>query len=187
MGSRHVWGHSASGDKPDHCIGSQRSAAMYPSTSLDDEVEVPMAMEKVKRSIFINAPPAKVFGYLSDPAHLPEVWPSMIEVSNVQAKPDGANSWDWVYKMAGMKFQGRAETVEVQRDRLRVFRNEKGIVSTFRWTFEPRDNGTDFTAEVEYEIPGALLGRLAAPFLRRLNEREADTMMQNTKERMEVG
>jgi uncharacterized protein YndB with AHSA1/START domain len=146
-----------------------------------------VAMEKIKKTVFINAPPAKVFDYLSDPTHLPEVWPSMVDVSGVKTKPDGANAFDWTYKMAGVKFHGHSETVEVERNHRRVFRNEKGIPSTFRWTFEPHDKGTDFSAEVEYEIPGALLGRLAAPFLRRINEREADTMMENTRERMEVG
>ncbi len=144
-------------------------------------------METIKRSTFIAAPPAKVFGYLLDPTHLPEVWPSMVEISNVQTKPDGTpQSDDWTYKMAGVKFHGHTEYIEVQRDRLIVFRTKGGIASTFRWAFEPREGGTFYTAEVEYEIPGLLLGRLAGPFLRRLNEREAETMIQNTKERLEA-
>jgi uncharacterized protein YndB with AHSA1/START domain len=147
--------------------------------------EAPM-MEKIRKSIFIDAPPSKVFGYLSDPKHLPEVWPSMVEVANVHSKPDGANDYDWTYKMAGVKFHGHAETVEVKRDKLRVFHNEKGIPSTFRWAFEPHDKGTDFIAEVEYEIPGKVLGHLAAPFVRKINEREAQTMLENTKEAVEA-
>lgn len=143
-------------------------------------------MEKIRRNAFIEATPSKIFGWLSDPTHMPEVWPGLIEVSNVQTRPDGAQSYDWIYKMAGVKFHGHADTVEVQRDRLRIWRNASGIPATFRHVFEPRDNGTDFQVEVEYEIPGALLGRLAAPFLRRLNEREADTFIQNLKERMEA-
>ncbi len=143
-------------------------------------------MEKIRKYAFIEASPAKVFGYLADPAHLPEIWPSLVEVSNVQTKPDGAHSFDWTYKMAGVKFHGHSETLEVQRDRLRLVRNASGIPSTFRWSFEPRAEGTDFGLEVEYEMPGQLLGRLAAPFLRRLNDREADTLVHNLKERMEA-
>ncbi len=144
-------------------------------------------MEKIQKTTFIGAPPSKVFSYLLDPNHLPEVWPSMVEVSNVKTKPDGTpQSYDWTYKMAGVKFHGKCEVVEVQRDRLIAFSNASGIPSKFRWTFEPRENGTDYSAEVEYEMPGALLGRLAAPFLRRLNDREAETMAQNTKERLEA-
>jgi uncharacterized protein YndB with AHSA1/START domain len=148
---------------------------------------VEVAMERIRKYAFIEAPPARIFGYLTEAAHLPEIWPSMVEVSNVQTKPDGAHSFDWVYKMAGVKFHGHSETVEVQRDRLRLVRNASGIPSTFRWSFEPRANGTDLGLEIEYEMPGQLLGRLAAPFLRRLNEREADTLVHNLKERMEAG
>ena len=31
---------------------------------------------------------------------------SLVEVSRVEAKPDGAHSFDWTYKMAGLKFHG---------------------------------------------------------------------------------
>ena len=143
-------------------------------------------METVRRNVFIEAQPARIFEYLDDPQHLLEIWPSMVEVTNAKVTPDGAQSFDWTYRMAGVKFHGHSETPEVVRDRLRVFRNEGGIPSTFRWSFEPRANGTEFTLEVEYQLPGMLLGRLAAPFLRRLNEREADTMVANLKERMEL-
>ncbi len=143
-------------------------------------------MERIRKSIFIDAPPSKVFGYLSDPRHLPDVWPSMVDVTNVHTKADGANDFDWTYKMAGVTFHGHAETLEVKRDELRVFRNEKGIPSTFRWAFEPHAKGTEFTAEVEYEIPGKVLGHLAAPLIRRINEREAQAMLENTKEAVEA-
>ena len=143
-------------------------------------------METIRRRSFIEAPPAKIFAYLTDATHYLEIWPSMVEVSNVQTKAGGAHSFDWTYKMAGVKLRGHSETVEVERDRMRVVRNEGGIPSKFRWTFEPRGTGTDFGLEVEYELPGQLLGRLAAPFLRRLNEREADTLVKNLKERMEM-
>jgi len=143
-------------------------------------------VEKLRKCTFIEASPAKVFGYLMDPAHLLEIWPSMVEVSNIKSNPEGAHSFDWTYKIAGLRFHGHAETVEIQLDRLRLVRNASGIQSTFRWSFEPRDNGTDFALEVEYEMPGKLLGRLAGPFLHKLNEREADTLVHNLKKRMEA-
>jgi uncharacterized protein YndB with AHSA1/START domain len=144
-------------------------------------------MEKYKKSTFIEAPPAKIFDYLTDATHFTEIWPSMVEVSNAQARPDGAVEFDWVYKMAGLKFHGHSETLEVQRDRVRLMRNDGGIPSTFRWSFEQHDKGTDFSLEVEYEIPKTLLARLATPLLRRLNERDGDTLVHNLKERMEMG
>jgi hypothetical protein len=39
---------------------------------------------------------------------------------------------------------------------------------------------------VEYELP-PVVGKLAAPVLRRINEHEAETMLQNLKKRLETG
>jgi uncharacterized protein YndB with AHSA1/START domain len=144
-----------------------------------------MVTEKFKRQAHVNAEPAKIFDWLTEPRHMLEIWPSMVDETNVEVKPDGTHSFDWTYKMAGMKFQGHCDTIELKRDRLRVDRNKSGIPSTFRWTFEPRDKGTDVTLEIEYEIPGKLLGHLAAPIVRRLNERDGNTLVDNLKERME--
>jgi uncharacterized protein YndB with AHSA1/START domain len=144
-------------------------------------------MEKIERHAFIEAPPAKVFAYLMDPNHFPEFWPSMVRVTNVKTRPDGTTqSNDWTYRMGGLKFHGHTEFAEVQPDRLIVLKGEGGIKNTIRWTFAPRDDGTEFTDEVEYELPAGLLARFAAPFVRKLNEREADTVIHNLKERMEA-
>lgn len=143
-------------------------------------------MEKISKSIQIHAPVAEVFEHLSRPDHLLEIWPSMMEVKNEVVQPSGAHTFDWVYKMAGVRFHGHCETVEVERDRLRVDRNESGIPSTFRWHYAGADDTTEVRLDIEYEPPFAVLGMLAAPFLRRLNEREAQTLLENLKVRMEA-
>ena len=152
---------------------------------LGDDAEV--VMPKIRKSIEINAPVSEVFAFMASPEHLPEIWPSMMEVSNIEIQPDGKASYDWVYKMAGVRFDGHSETIEHERDRLVVVENEKGIRSKFRWSYEGRDDATRLTMEVDYEVPGAVLGKLADPFIRKLNEREADTMLANLKTRLEEG
>jgi carbon monoxide dehydrogenase subunit G len=143
-------------------------------------------MERIQRSILIDAPAARVFDFLTQPENLLEISPSLVEVSNVEVSADGAHAFDWTYKMAGARFHGRSRTIDVERDQRRVVRSEGGIVSTFTWGFVPREKGTELTAIVDYELPLALLGRLAAPFLRHLNEREAETLLENLKERLEA-
>ncbi len=142
-------------------------------------------MDKVSKNVVIDAPPKKVFDYLTEAAHLLAIWPSLVEVSHEKIERDGGHSFDWIYKMAGMRFRGHAETVEVERDRLRLVRNASGIPSTFRWTFDAREGGTDLALEIEYELPIRSLV-FAEPLLRRLNEREADTLVHNLKARMEA-
>ncbi len=142
-------------------------------------------MEKIQKSIRIHAPVAEVFDHLSNPVHLLGIWPSMVEVKNEVVEPGGEHTFDWTYRMAGLNFHGHCETVLVERDRLRVDHNDSGIPSTFRWEYAGTGDATEVRLGVEYELPATLFGRLAAPFVRRLNEREAETLLRNLKERLE--
>jgi uncharacterized membrane protein len=144
-------------------------------------------MAKITRSISISAPVEKVFAYMDDPTHMPEFWPSMIEVKDVKQAPEGVGStFGWVYKMAGMRFEGVSETTEHIPNQRTATRSTKGIQSTFVWTYEPEDGGTKLTSEVEYVVPIPLLGRLAEAFILKQNEHEAETMLANLKARMET-
>lgn len=144
-------------------------------------------MAKIRKSVRLNAPVDQVFDYITHPENLPEIWPSMVEVSNVKRKSDGAHSFDWVYKMAGVRFKGHAESIEIETNARSVVKNERGIPSTFHWTFEGANGGTRVTMEVEYTIPGKLLDKLVAPLVERLNDREAESVLENLKTRLELG
>ncbi len=143
-------------------------------------------MATVAKEIFIQAPPEQVAGYFEDPMHLLEIWPSMVDVSGVEALPNGGHRYHWTYKMAGMRFEGDSETVEFQEHRHFVAKNTGQIPSTFDWTFTPSEGGTKVAMRADYELPKKLLTKLAEPFLLRLNEREADTVLKNLKDRIEV-
>jgi uncharacterized membrane protein len=143
-------------------------------------------MAKISKTVEIAAPPERVFAFMTDPNNLPEIWPSMVEVSGVRSGADGSHSFDWVYKMAGVKIRGHADaTVTEPRRRVHV-ENESGIPSTFEYLYEGSGNHTRFTMQVEYTIPGQVLGKLAEPIVRRINEHEADVLLQNLKARMEL-
>ena len=142
-------------------------------------------MAKVEKSILINAPVEKVFDFMLEPTNILEIWPSMLEVKNVQSLPNGGYRYDWVYKMAGMRFEGQTETTEVIQNQRVVAKNESGIPSTFIWTYQPEDGGTRVTVNVDYTIPGAALGKLAEPIIHKMNEHEGETLLANLKARME--
>lgn len=144
-------------------------------------------MAKIHKSISIKAPVDKVFEFMADPEHLPEIWPSMLEVKNIKRASDGGHSFDWTYKMAGLRFHGHTDTVEAVKNDHIVERNEKGIASTFRWQYAKKNGGTEVSVDVDYTLPGQLVDKLAKPFLTRLNEHEAETVLTNLKDRMELG
>ena len=143
-------------------------------------------MAKLQKSITISAPVEKVFAYLSDPNNLPEIWPSMVEVKDVQPAPTGGYNFGWVYKMAGMRFEGASETTEEVPNQRTVTKSTKGIESNFIWTYQPESDGTKLTVDIEYTVPVPLLGKLAETFIIKQNEQEADTLLSNLKARMEA-
>jgi uncharacterized membrane protein len=140
-------------------------------------------MATIRRSIAIRAPVEQVFEYVADPTHLPEIWPSMAAVRNVQVHPTGS-SFDWDYKLLGMRIHGHSDPVEMVKNQRQVTRSVKGIPNTFRWLYESRAGETIVTLEVDYEVP--LLGRLATGVVGRVNEREAETLLNNLKRKMEA-
>lgn len=143
-------------------------------------------MVKLQKSITINAPVEKVFAYMSDPNNLPEIWPSMIEVKDVRPAATGGYNFGWVYKMAGMRFDGESETTEEVPNQRTVTKGTKGIESLFVWEYAPENGGTKLTVEIEYNVPVPLLGKLAEAFIIKQNEHEADTLLSNLKTRMEA-
>jgi uncharacterized membrane protein len=140
-------------------------------------------MATIRRSISIHVPVDRVFDYVADPTHLPEIWPSLVEVRNVQAHPAG-KSFDWDYKLLGVRIHGHSEPVELVPNERQVTRSIKGIPNTFRWLFQGRDGATELALEVDYESP--LPGRLAERLVGRVNEREAETLLNNLKRKLEA-
>ncbi len=144
-------------------------------------------MATIRKSVSIKAPLDQVYAYMTNPENLPEIWPSMVEVSHVKTAPDGSHSFDWVYKMAGIRFKGHSDTVEVEKNKHVRLKTEKGIPNTFNWTYSGENGGTRLNVAIEYAMPQSLLKKLTEPFVQRLNEREAETLLENLKTRMELG
>jgi len=143
-------------------------------------------MATIVKSIKINAPVEKVFGYGENPENITEIWPSMVEVKNIKELPNGGHSFDWVYKMAGMRLSGSSEDVEFVRNERTVSRTIGGIESTVTWEYQPVDDGTKFTATTEYKVPIPLLGKLAESIVVKMNENEQEVILANLKARMET-
>lgn len=143
--------------------------------------------KKISRSIEINAPVESVYAFLTDPNNLLEIWPSMVEVSNVERSDNGAHSFDFVYKMAGVRFNGHTDASDVEMNKRVYAKNEGGIPSTFEYLYQPMAGGTRLSINVEYAIPGQVLSKLADPIVHRINEHEAELLLKNLKVRMELG
>ena len=143
-------------------------------------------MRKAGGSITINAPIKKIFDYIKESTNQPEIWPSLMEIKDVQQLPDGKTKNRWVYKMAGIRFEGTSEDVEVVTNERIVSKTKGGVESTQMWMFQPEGDGTKVTFEVEYTVPIAVLGKLAEAIIVKMNEHEGEVILANLKTRMEV-
>ena len=143
-------------------------------------------MAEIKRSISINAPVEKVFAFIEDPVNFPEVWPSMMEIKDVEELPTGGRKYNWVYKMLGVRLEGTTETTEYVANQRIVSKSAGGIETTFVWELLPEGEGTKLNVSIEYTVPVPVLGKLAEGLIVKLNEREADTLMANLKDRLEA-
>ena len=110
----------------------------------------------------------------------------MVEAKDVQRLPNGGNRFRWVYKMAGMSFEGISEDIDIVPNRQIVSKTEGGIESKITWITQPEDGGAKVTFEGEYTVPIPLLGKLAEAFIVKLNEHEAEAILANLKSRMET-
>ena len=143
-------------------------------------------MATIRKSIAIDAPVDQVFTYLTQPEHLPEVWPSLVQVTHVKSFPGGAHEFDWVYKLAGIKFHGHADATTVETNRTVLVQNQAGFTSTMRWTYAGHDGKTELSVEMDVAFPVKALKKLAEPILSKLNEHEIDTLLHNVKARLEA-
>lgn len=110
----------------------------------------------------------------------------MIEVKHVTRNPGGGYKFDRVYKMAGMHFEGGANTIEFIPDKRVITESIKGIESRFVWEYEAVNNDTKLSVEIDYKLPIPWVGKIAEAVILKQNEREADILLANLKSRMEI-
>ena len=143
-------------------------------------------MVKLHKTVKIHVPVDRVFAFLTDPHNLPEIWPSMVEVKNVTPATGGGYNFGWVYKMAGMKFEGASDATEFVLNQRHGTKSTKGIESKFTWIYQTEDTDTRLTVDIEYKVPIPLIGKIAEAIILKQNDHEADTLLENLKNRMEI-
>jgi uncharacterized membrane protein len=145
-----------------------------------------IAVASLTKSVVVHAPVEKVCRYLDDPTRLPEIWPSLVEIKDVQSLPNGGHSNRWTYKMAGMRLEGTSEDVEHITNQRTVSKTKGGIDSTQTWMMKPESDGTKVTFQVDYTVPIPVLGKLAEAAIVKLNDHEGDAIMANLKTLLEA-
>ncbi len=139
-------------------------------------------MIKLEAAITVHAPAEKIFKLLENPAHLPNFIPNLLEVT--PGRPHGG--FDWVYRMAGVRFIGTADVVETVRFHRRVYHTHGSIESVVTWTFEPDDGGTHVHLSVEYRTPALLLHKQSEESIAEANQHDLEQTLDRVKAHVEA-
>jgi uncharacterized membrane protein len=142
-------------------------------------------MLKLHKQIVVKAPVDRVFGYIEKPENLPQIWPSLYEVSKVETIPNGGHRFAWLYNMIGTPINGMVETFKYESQKLIVDKATGDVDGTFQWTFAGENGTTEVTFDAEYEQKG-FLPEQDLTFFERRNEVEAEAILSNLKARLEV-
>ncbi|GAB4483803.1 MAG: hypothetical protein OHK006_06110 [Thermodesulfovibrionales bacterium] len=140
-------------------------------------------MPKVTRKIAIKAPVSKVFEFVTNPENWTRYVTSLTEVKNLSSpKGEAGTTFFWTYRMFGMNFHGRGHITENVRNKRFGLKMEGSFPILETYTFTPADGGTELNAEIEYEMPGKILGVVANKgLMEKINKKEADTVLNKIK------
>lgn len=140
-------------------------------------------MAHVKRSIIIDSPVAKVFDFVTNPDNWTRYVTSLIDVRNVSNDvPVSGTTFKWVYRMLGMNFSGKGRVMDYDKNRKFIMRMEGAFPITETYLFSKEDNGTKLAVEIDYEVPGKVLGVVANRLaVEKMNQKEAAAVLEKVK------
>jgi len=137
-------------------------------------------MFTVEHQIEIDAAPTDVFSFLDDPRNHLKITPSLIDVGNVEALPNGGKRAEYRYKLAGVELVGQVEDVERSTDDHLAQRLSGAIDGTISYDIEDGER-TTVRYKAEYQLPGTVVESVLQPVARAYNEREAEATLENLK------
>ena len=138
-------------------------------------------MSRITKVVSIKAKPKDVLAYIADVKNHPAFISALKSVSNLKGNPRQiGEGWDWTFVIAGIEIKGKAETADYVEDKRYSFKTTSGIISTFIYSVKPEGDGTQLTADVEYEVPQNVLGKIAdKAVVERMLDQDGDNAVQN--------
>ncbi len=140
-------------------------------------------MASIAKKITINAPVEKVFAFLTDPENWTKYVTSLIDVKDVSSqKAEAGTTFKWTYRMFGMNFHGKGEVTENVRNKTFGLKMQGSFPIIESYTFASLPEGTELSFDIQYEIPGKIMGVLANKgLMEKLNKKETENVLSKVK------
>jgi uncharacterized protein YndB with AHSA1/START domain len=142
------------------------------------------SMLTVREHVDLAVSVEDVFAYMDEPAHQPEITPSLTRSELVERLPNGGSRVRYTYRILGVSFDGEVRATDYVPNERIVWSMTGDLRGTLRWYFSPLDGdrGSRFVYAATYALPGPALARpLLGPLLRRYNEREVGRLLRRIR------
>jgi uncharacterized membrane protein len=137
---------------------------------------------RVEASTEINAPVDEVFEKTASPHNGPIFLPNLNENTNISSERTAiGQTWKWRYNFLGADLNGKAEVVDMTRNRNWILLTQGDISSTWTYRFEEQGDSTRVTLSVEYDMPAGKLQSVTDAVAARMNQEACEQAMQNLK------
>jgi uncharacterized protein YndB with AHSA1/START domain len=130
----------------------------------------------------VEAPIEAVFAYGVDPSHWAEWNVSIVEMEPSPPLAKVGDRFKGKMKLLGRVYEGEGEITAFDRPRMFALRGTLPMGGHQDWTVNltPAGTGTDFSDEIDYEVPGSLVGAVADKlFIAREVQRAIDQSGEN--------
>lgn len=143
-------------------------------------------MADFQSSIIIHKPVEEVFNYILDVDHIPNIMPNVVRLEMVTEAPIRKGSkFIETRSIRGRKAQAEIEVVQFDRNkRYSTISVANGITITYKYSFEPIDEGTQVQFEGFVQIKG-IFGFLSRRALIKILKQEDGYLLQYLKEALE--
>lgn len=140
-------------------------------------------MSHIARSIIINTQLPKVFDYVTKSDNWTRYVTSLVDVRNVSNKvPEAGTTFEWTYRMLGMNFTGKGSVTGYEKNKMFAMKMEGAFPIKETYHFEEDKGNTKLSFEIDYEVPGQLLGVIANRLvIEKLNIKEVETVLEKVK------
>ncbi len=140
-------------------------------------------VSRISKAIRIKAPLDKVFDFVTDHTNWTKFVNGLVGIRNVSGTVITAGiTFEWSYRMVGINFNGRGEVVSFHKNREFSMKMDGAFPVRETYRFEKDAHGTMLSVDIEYEMPGKVLGAIADRLIiERLNRKEAESILKRIK------
>ncbi|MDE4084415.1 SRPBCC family protein [Planococcus maritimus] len=121
-------------------------------------------MWNIKKSVYIDRPIDEVYHYAINPNDWFQWYAGLSEPENLVGQGETGTTMDMKYTMLGMHLPIEVEVVETGKDGSGyIWRGTvKGAITSDQfWTYIPEGKGVEISLDMNYELPGKLVGKVA--------------------------